>query len=125
MDVETLKTASGYLIATFFTTIGIGTIIDPVTRSYYFGVTARPEDRGMLAILRGMAARDLALGIMTGRFMFKGDQKNAGRILLIGLMIPAIDAWAAWTYSGRMEEVWPHLSGVGIVGGLGLWLRAG
>lgn len=124
MDVETLKTASGYLIATFFTTIGIGTMIDPITRSDYFGVTTRPEDRGMLAILGAMAARDLALGINTGLFMFKGDRKNAGRILLVAVMIPAIDAWAAWTYNGRMEEVWPHVIGVGIVGALGLWLRA-
>lgn len=124
MDVETLKTASGCLIATFFTTIGIGTIIDPITRSYYFGVATRPEDRGMLAILGAMAARDLALGINTGLFMFKGDQKNAGRILLVAVIIPAIDSWAARTYNEKMKEVWPHVIGVGIVWALGLWLKA-
>ena len=123
MDVETLKTAGGYFVAAFYTTIGIGTIIDPITRSWYFGVPARPEDRGMLAILGAMAARDLALGINTGLFMFKGERKNVGRITLIALIIPVIDAWAAWTYNGRMEEVWPHLIGASIIGSLGLWLR--
>lgn len=123
MDLETLKITSGYLIATFFITIGIGTLLDPITRSYYFGVTTRPEDSGMLAMLRAMATRDLALGINTGLFMFRGDRKNAARVLLVSVMIPAIDAWAAWSYSGRMEDVGPHVIGVGIVGALGLWLR--
>ena len=123
MDVETLKTAGGYFVATFYTTIGIGTIIDPITRSWYFGVTARPEDRGMLALLGAMAARDLALGINTGLFMLKGERKIVGRITLVALIIPVIDAWAAWTYNGRMEEVWPHLIGACIIGSLGLWLR--
>ena len=123
MDVETLKTASGYFVATFYTTIGLGTIIDPITRSNFFGVTARPEDRGMLAFLGAMAARDLALGINTGLFMLKGDRKNAGRTTLIAVIIPAVDAWAAWSYNGRMEEVWPHVIGAGIIGSLGLWMR--
>ena len=123
MDVETLKTTAGYLVATFYTTIGLGTLIDPITRSYYFGATARPEDKGMLAFLRAMAARDLALGITSGVFMFKGDRQNAGLITLNALIIPTVDAWAAWTYSGRMEEVWPHVIGAGVIGAAGLWLR--
>ena len=122
MDLETLKTAAGYLVAAFYTYIGISTIIDPITRSNYFGVPARPEDRGMLAILGAMAARDLALGVTTSLFMFKGDRKNAGRITLVALIIPTIDAWAAWTYNGRLDEVWPHVIGASIIGTLGLWV---
>lgn len=123
MDVETLKTAAGYFVATFYTIIGVGTIIDPITRSYYFGALARPEDRGMLALLGAMGARDLALGIYTSLFMFKGDRRSASSITLVATIIPAMDAWAAWGYNGRMEEVWPHVIGAGIIGGLGLWMR--
>ena len=124
MDVETLKTAAGYFVATFYTFIGVSTIIDPITRSNYFGVLARPEDRGMLALLAAMGARDLALGINASLFMYKGDRKNAASITLVALIIPAMDAWAAWVYNGRMEEVWPHVIGAGVIGGLGLWMRA-
>ena len=125
MDVETLKTATGYFVATFYTTIGLGTLIDPITRSHYFGATARPEDKGMLAFLRAMGARDLALGITSGMFMFKGDRMNAGLITLNALIIPTVDAWAAWNYSGRMEDVWPHVIGAGVIGAAGVWMRAG
>ena len=71
-----------------------------------------------------MGARDLSLGITTALFMFKGEQKNVGSIMLVAVIIPAVDAWAAWGFNGRMEEVWPHVIGAGVVGALGMWLRA-
>ena len=122
MDVGTLKTASGYLIATALTTIGLSTIVDPVARSKNFGVAARPEDKAMIALLKPMGARDMALGITIGLFVFKGDLKNAGLVTLIALITPAVDAWAAWTFNGRLKEAWPHVIGGVAVGLVGLWL---
>ena len=122
MDVETIKTAGGYLIATFLTTVGLGTIINPVVRSKNFGVTARPEDKAILALIRPMGARDLSLGVITGMFMFKGDQRNAGLAMVIASLAPAMDAWSVWTCNGRLKEAWSHIIGGSVVGALGLWL---
>lgn len=54
MDVETIKTAGGYLIAAFLTTVGLSTIINPVVRSKNFGITASPEDKAILAFIKAM-----------------------------------------------------------------------
>ena len=122
MDVETIKTASGYLMATFLTTLGLTTIINPVLRSESFGVTARPEDKAILSFIKPMGARDFSVGVTIGMFMFNGDQKNAGLVMLIGLIAPAMDAWSVWTYNGRMKGTWPHIIGSCLAGALGLWL---
>ena len=122
INLDNLRTASGYLIATFLATVGLRTIIDPVGRSKDFGVPARSEDKAILAIVKPLGARDLALGLTIGTFMFNGEQKNAGLVALIALVTPAMDAWAVWRYNGRLTESWGHISGLGVVGGLGLWL---
>ena len=122
MDIATVKTVGGYLVATFLTTAGLSTIINPVARSKNFGVTARPDDKAMLAFIRPMGARDLSLGLAIGMFMFKGDQRNAGLLSLIALVIPATDAWAVWSYNGRLKEVWGHIIGGSFVGAVGAWL---
>ena len=122
MDIGTLKTTSGYLAATSLATVGLVTIMNPVGRSKNFGVVARPDDKAMLALLRPMGARDLSLGLAIGTFMYRGDQKNAGLLVLIALAVPAMDAWAVWKYNGRLKEAWSHIIGLGIVGSLGLWL---
>lgn len=122
MDINALKTASGYLTATFLTTAGLSTILNPVVRSKNFGVTARPDDKAMLAIIRPMGARDLSLGLTIGMFMYQGDPKNAGLVTLIALVIPAMDGWAVWNYNGRMKEAWPHIIGGCIFGAVGTWL---
>lgn len=122
MDVETIKTAGGYLIAAYLTTVGLSTIINPVVRSKNFGITASPEDKAILAFIKPMGARDLSLGVTTGMFMFKGDQRNAGLVTLIASIVPAMDAWSVWTYNGRLKEAWPHIIGASVVGSLGLWL---
>ena len=69
-----------------------------------------------------MGARDLSCGLTTGMFMFKGDLQNAGLVMLIALVSPAMDAWAVWAYNGRMKEAWSHVIGGSIIGALGLWL---
>ena len=117
MVVKNIGTVGGYLIATFLTTVGLSTIINPVVRSKNFGVTARPEDRAALAFIKPMGASDLSLGVTTGMFMFKGDQRNAGLVRLIASITLAMDAWSVWTYNGRLKEAWWH-----IIGALGLWL---
>ena len=122
MDVETIKTAGGYLIAAFLTTVGLSTIINPVVRSKNFGVTARPEDKAILAFIKPMGARDLSLGVTIGMFMFKGDQRNAGLVMFTASITPAMDAWSVWTYNGRLKEAWSHIIGASVVGALGLWL---
>ena len=122
MDVETIKTACGYLIAAFLTTVGLSTIINPVVRSKNFGITANPEDKAILAFVKPMGARDLSLGVTTGMFMFKGDQRNAGLVTLIACIAPAMDAWSVWTYNGRLKEAWQHIIGASVVGSLGWWL---
>ena len=122
MDVETLKTIGGYVIATLLTTGGIFTIINPVTRAQNFGVTARPSDKAMLALLKPMGARDLSLGIIIGLAMSRGDLKNAGLLMIVALIIPAMDAWAVWKYNGRLKESWVHIIGGSVVGAVGLWL---
>lgn len=122
MDPGTFRTISGYLVATFLTTAGISTIVNPIGRSRNFGVTARPDDKAMLAIIKPMGARDLSLGLTIGFFMYNGDQKNAGLVTLLALATPAMDAWAVWSYNGRLKEAWPHIIGGGIVGAVGAWL---
>ena len=122
MDANTIKTVSGYIVATLLTTVGITTILNPVGRSKNFGIIARADDKALLAFIKPMGARDLSLGLTLGMFMFLGDQKNAGLVALIALITPAMDAWAVWGYNGRMKEAWPHLIGAGLVGALGLWL---
>ena len=124
MDLAALKTTSGYLVATFLTTLGLTTIVDPVSRSKNFGITARPQDKATLAFIRPMGARDLSLGIITAMLMYKGDQKTAGLVDLIALVIPAMDAWAVWSYHGRLKEVWGHIIGGSVVGAVGLWLTS-
>ena len=108
--------------ATFLTTVGLSTIINPVVRSKNFGITASPEDKAILAFIKPMGARDLSLGVTTGMFMFKGDQRNAGLVTLIASIAPAMDAWSVWIYNGRLNEAWPHIIGASVVGSLGLWL---
>lgn len=122
MDARALKAASGYLIAIFLITAGLSTIINPVGRSETFGVIARPQDEAILAFIKPMGARDLSLGLTIGMFMYKGEQKYAGLVTLIALLIPAMDAWAVWDYNGRLKEAWPHVIGGGIVGAVGAWL---
>ena len=122
MDAESIKTASGYLLASFLTTVGLTTIINPVFRSQNFGVAARPDDKATLAFIRPMGARDLSLGLTSGVLLFQGAQKTAGLVLFVGLLAPAMDAWAAWSYNGRMKEAWSHAFGACTAGALGLWL---
>ena len=122
MDVETTKTAGGYLVATLLTIAGLSTIVNPVFRSENFGVLARPDDRAMLAVLRPMGARDLSLGMTIGTFMLRGDRKSAGLAMLIAVVTPVTDAWVVWIYNGRLKEAWGHIFGAGFVGALGWWL---
>ena len=122
MNSDTMRTASGYIIAAFLTTVGLTTIIDPVGRSKAFGIPARSQDKTILAYIKPMGARDLSLGLTVGTLMFNGDQKNAGLVALIALVIPTMDAWAVWRYNGRLKEAWGHVIGIGFVGSMGLWL---
>lgn len=122
MDVKTLRNVSGYLVATFLTTAGLSTIVNPVGRSQSFGVPARPHDKAMLAFIKPMGARDLVLGLITGMFMCKGDRRNAGLVILVALVTPAMDAWAVWNYNRRMKETWPHIIGGSLIGAVGAWL---
>ena len=124
METPTLKTASGYLVATFLATTGLTTIFDPILRSKNFGIPATPSDKVALAFLQPMGARELSLGLITGMLMYKGEQKNAGMVTLIALVIPAMDAWAAWRFNGRLKEAWSHVFGAGVVGAAGLWLTS-
>ena len=124
MDLEHLKTASGYLVATFLTTGGLATIIDPISRSRNFGINVRSEDKATLGFIKPIGARDLSLGLIIGMLMYHGDQKYAGLVSLIALLIPTMDAWAVWNYNGRLKEVWPHVIGGGFVGAVGVWLLA-
>ena len=122
MDINALKPAIGYLVATFLTTAGLTTILNPILRSKNFGVTARPGDRATLAYIKPMGSRDLSLGLTIGMFMYKGEQNSAGLVTLIALVSPAMDAWAVWDYNGRLKEAWPHIIGGCIVGAVGTWL---
>ena len=122
MDGQTLRTGAGYLVATFLTTVGLSTIINPVGRTQMFGVAARPVDKAMLSYVRPLGARDLSLGLTIGALMYQEEQRSAGSVALIALMNPAMDAWAVWKYNRRLKEAWGHIFGVGIVGGLGVWL---
>lgn len=124
MDVESIKTTGGYLVATLLTIAGLSTIANPILRSKNFGVLARSNDRAMLAILRAMGARDLSLGMTIGAFMLRGDRKSAGLTMLIAVVTPVADAWVVWNYNGRLKEVWGHLFGASFVGALGWWLSA-
>ena len=124
MDVDLLKAGGGYLVGTLLTIAGLSTIVNPVLRSKNFGVTARSNDRAMLALLRPLGARDLALGLTISLFMLNGDRKNAGLVMLIAVISPATDAWAVWTYNGRLKEAWGHMIGGSIVGALGMWLSS-
>lgn len=124
MDVEIIKTAAGYLVATLLTIAGLSTIVNPVLRSENFGVLARPNDKAMLAILRPMGARDLSLGMTIGTFMLRGDRKSAGLAMLIAVVTPVTDAWVVWIYNGRLKEAWGHIFGATFVGTLGWWLSA-
>ena len=122
ISIDTLRTTSGYLVATFLATVGLTSIINPVARSTNFGIPARSDDKTTLAFLRPLGARDLALGLTIGTFMFNGDRKHAGLVALIALVTPAMDAWAVWSFHGRLTEAWGHVFGAGLVGGLGFWL---
>lgn len=122
MNVTSAKTASGYFVAIFLVVAGLNTILNPVSRSKNFGVGVRPEDKATLAFIKPMGARDLSLGLTTGMFMYKGDPKNAGLVILISLVVPAMDAWAVWSYQGRLKEAWPHIIGGSIIGAVGTWL---
>ncbi|KAM0804886.1 hypothetical protein BDR22DRAFT_835552 [Usnea florida] len=124
MDTPTLKTASGYLVATFLATTGLTTIFNPSLRSKNFGVPATPTDKAALAYLQPMGARELSLGLIIGMLMYKGEQKSAGMVTLIALVIPAMDAWAVWRFNGRLKEAWSHVFGAGVVGLAGLWLAS-
>lgn len=122
MDAATLKTASGYIAAAFLTTVGLVTIVDPLSRSENFGVPTRRGDKPTLAFIKPMGARDLSLGLTIGMFVFNGDQKNAGSVMLIALVIPAMDAWSVWSYNGRLKEAWPHIIGASMFAAIGVWL---
>lgn len=124
MDVESIKTAGGYLVATLLTIAGLSTIVNPVLRSENFGVLARPDNRAVLAILSAMGARDLSLGMTIGTFMLKGNRKSAGLAMVIAVVTPVTDAWVVWVYNGRLKEAWGHIFGAGFVGALGWWLSA-
>lgn len=122
MDAAIVKIVCGYVVATFFITIGFNSMVNSVTRSKNFGIIARPSDQATLVYIKFMGAKELSLGLIIGMFMYKGDQKTAGLVSLIALVISTIDAWTVWNYNRQLREVWGNIIGVSFVGAVGGWL---
>jgi hypothetical protein len=86
-------TAASALIGTLTLTGGIYGLADPVEFSKRVGLPAASADSPALRYIRFAAARNVASGITLLAFLFMGQRKLVGRIMMCGVAVAVADAW--------------------------------
>jgi hypothetical protein len=122
MDVPTAKTATGYLLSAALCAQGIRCILDPLNASADYGIPASPQTTNY-EYVPVMGARNVALGLCVGTFMFQGERRAAGTVLCTALLIGVFDTWATFKHQGKWRgSVLSHAIGDGVFAGAGWWL---
>ena len=68
------------------------------------------------------SARNLMFGVAVLAFQIQGNVRAMGTVFLAGLVIPAADAYVAYTYgSGAESHIWGGVVS-GVIGGYLVWI---
>ncbi|KAI9815529.1 MAG: hypothetical protein M1827_002663 [Pycnora praestabilis] len=120
MDTNTAKTATGYVLSCVICAGAIQSIVDPVAYSTTYGIPINTATSDYVPVL---GARELALGLAIGTFMFRGEKRAAGVVLCTALVAGLLDAWFISRHAGRMTgAAWSHVVGNGLAAAAGAWL---
>ncbi|KAI9722310.1 MAG: hypothetical protein M1812_001782 [Candelaria pacifica] len=121
MSTDTIKLYTASLLSFAIISLGTRAILSPIPASKVYGVPATNTITS--AYVPVMGARNVAIGLAASMFILRGDIKGAGTVFSTALLVGAVDSWVCYKHWGRANrDVWGHLVGDGIFGGVGLWL---